>query len=855
MKKYIWLIFCIILAACSKEMADDSGSVSGHYSITVKAAKVKTKALTLSGSTITTTWEEGDEVSVYNGASLLGTITAQNTGANTTLKGELDGEISTNDVLTLKFLSPSYSTQDGTLTGNATSIDKVCDYAEATITVKSKSDNKITIKESTANFSNYQAIVKFTLLDKINGNAPVNATGLTVSDGTNTYTVIPTSATSELFVAIPGISNKTVTLTATDGSYSYNYEKPGVTFSTGMYYEITVKASALSGAGTEGNPYLISSVDNWNYLVSTVNNGNSYSEKFFRQTANINVTTMVGIGTSKPFSGTYDGDGKTLNLNLNTTEPHTAPFRFIANATIKNVITTGSVYSTNNHPAGLVGITDGTCTIQNCLVSANVGGAQHSGGVVGHSWHANISIIGCVYSGTLTPASGQFTGGIIGWGGDGGGHTMSISNCLFAGSVNGSTTFHPVGIVQNTNNTRTVSNTYYTVAHNMNNEDTHGNSFVNGRSNKGKFARSITAGADVTISGLGASSATYNVSGITAYTHGIKYNDDFYAGNGEEVSLTLSHAAAPTGFTFSQYTVTGGGTLANPTSNSPTLTMADANQTINAEWIPQGAMPFNYTGAVQTFTALATGYYTLTCYGAQGGNRVNHSGGYGGMSQLIYYLTRGSTLYIYVGGQGGSITTTNNQTTGGSGGWNGGGTGGEGVRWHDSGDSPYSGGGGGGGATHIATSAIGPITSGTSFSVNHTGLILIAAGGGGATAFGDAGRGGGETGDCGSNSGSTPWSIDWNNGTYSCGRNGEKSAAGSCSCEGCGGGGAGYLGGNSWRVSSIQWADYECYSGAGGSSWGDETNGKGYFTTPGGATAGGNGKAVITWYGTTYPAS
>lgn len=40
---------------------------------------------------------------------------------------------------------------------------------------------------------------------------------------------------------------------------------------------------------------------------------------------------------------------------------------------------------------------------------------------------------------------------------------------------------------------------------------------------------------------------------------------------------------------------------------------------------------------------------------------------------------------------------------------------------------------------------------------------------------------------------------------------------------------------------------------AGGSSWGETTNGKGYSTTAGGATAGGNGKAVITWYGTTYP--
>ena len=67
----------------------------------------------------------------------------------------------------------------------------------------------------------------------------------------------------------------------------------------------------------------------------------------------------------------------------------------------------------------------------------------------------------------------------------------------------------------------------------------------------------------------------------------------------------------------------------------------------------------------------------------------------------------------------------------------------------------------------------------------------------------------------------------------------------------CGGGGGGYVGGNTWVVQYNE--PHQCYSGAGGSSWGDETNGKGYSTTTGGATAGGDGKAVITWYGTTYP--
>ncbi|MBO4654531.1 MAG: hypothetical protein J5644_03185 [Bacteroidales bacterium] len=373
----------------------------------------------------------------------------------------------------------------------------------------------------------------------------------------------------------------------------FNSSQPYPANNTGRFGGRSVRLvyeKPLLGAGTETDPYLISSEADWYYLANRVNNGNNFSGKFFRQTANIDVTTMVGVGMSKPFSGTYDGDGKTLNLNINTTSQFAAPFQYIVDATIKNVVTTGTVYSTDHHLSGLVGLTDGTCTIQNCRVSANVGGAQYSGGIVGHCWHANISIIGCVYSGTLNPASGQKTGGILGWGGDGGGHTITISNCLFAGSLaNTNTMFHPIATVYDQiynpqPNTKNLSNTYYTLgAKNITDEDH--TSFVQGLTYKGKFARSIVGGSDVTVAHAGAATV-YNVSGITSYGTGILYGGVLYAGDGEAVNLTLSHGAAPTGFTFNQYTVTGGGSLANPTTNSPTLTMTDANQTINVQWTP-----------------------------------------------------------------------------------------------------------------------------------------------------------------------------------------------------------------------------------------------------------------------------
>ena len=549
---------------------------------------------------------------------------------------------------------------------------------------------------------------------------------------------------------------------------------------------------------------------------------------------------MVGNSESNSFCGTFDGDGHTLTVTYNTTEKATGPFRYVRGATIKNLHTAGTITTSNKFAGGLVGLAYEANTITNCrssvFITSSVSGDGTHGGLIGDnesSGSVTTSFEGCVFDGKLLGSDTNCCGGFVGW--CSGTVRLNLINCLYAPqqvtiSESESQTFSRNSELSNISTT----NCYYT-------------QLLGGT--QGKQARGITAGTDVTISGLGTSTGIYNVSGITAYTHGIKYNGVYYAGNGEAVSLTLSHADAPSGFSFSQYTVTGGGTLANPTTNTPTLTMTDANQTINVEWA-FNTLTFNYTGAVQTFTVPTTGYYTLECYGAQGGYSSGGLGGKGGLSQLTYPLTQGDVLYIYVGGQGECIDGSSSHPTGGDGGWNGGGNGGTGVQFNGQG-TPYNGGGGGGGATHIATNAIGAITSTTDFNANHDGLLLIAGGGGGGTSWNNnaGGAGGGAEGGKGRHN--NEWNIAWNNGTLSCGRDGMTSSTGGGSAEGCGGGGAGYVGGNTWTVTYN--ASEQSYSGAGGSSWGDTTNGKGYSTTSSGATEGGNGKAVITWYGTTYP--
>ena len=138
---------------------------------------------------------------------------------------------------------------------------------------------------------------------------------------------------------------------------------------------------------------------------------------------------------------------------------------------------------------------------------------------------------------------------------------------------------------------------------------------------------------------------------------------------------------------------------------------------------------FDYTGSVQTFNACAGRTYKLEVWGAQGGDyttQTNYDPGPGGYSYGIKNITSESTLYIYVGGQGGAKSSSQADQT--SGGYNGGGTG-----YND---------GGGGGATHMAT-----ITGVLSSLSSSTSSLLLAAGGGGGEGNSrDAGSGGGTTG-------------------------------------------------------------------------------------------------------------
>ena len=188
------------------------------------------------------------------------------------------------------------------------------------------------------------------------------------------------------------------------------------------------------GAGTESDPYIIGDLEDWNQFAYYVNNGNSYSGKYVKLTADINVTqkcgTVSGSTQVNPFSGNFDGGGHTITANItDSSNQGTALFSYINGATIKNLKVAGTINSSQKHAAAIVGFSKGTGnSIVNCAATANVNGNEYIGGILGHAIDSDISISGCTFSG-LMKGGDSAKGAIFGWGDNGG--IKSVTDCLY----------------------------------------------------------------------------------------------------------------------------------------------------------------------------------------------------------------------------------------------------------------------------------------------------------------------------------------------------------------------------------------------------------------------------------------
>ena len=207
-----------------------------------------------------------------------------------------------------------------------------------------------------------------------------------------------------------------LTLTGATSGYNIAYTQSGNTYTITMPAEDVNLSATITYPLNEDNitlsddTYTIKTAEGWNYFCRRMevdDDLNGFSGKTIKLADNISVTTMAGSG-KYPFKGTFDGDGHTLTFNYTATAFYSAPFQKTNGTTIRNLHTTGSIQAGDfQNCSGMVGLTNGNLTIENCRVSTKIsttysGNAGH-GGFVGFltSQYNQCHITGCVFDGLI----------------------------------------------------------------------------------------------------------------------------------------------------------------------------------------------------------------------------------------------------------------------------------------------------------------------------------------------------------------------------------------------------------------------------------------------------------------------
>ena len=188
--------------------------------------------------------------------------------------------------------------------------------------------------------------------------------------------------------------------------------------------------------GTENDPYLIKTSNDMAFFANEVKKGNGFDGKYIKLTKDLDMSNpkFTGIGegnlvngkwSTKEFKGNFDGDNHDVKLFVN--KSYMAGLFNASSGTIKNVTTSGIVYTQNRVAGGVVGYLNGG-TVENVTNNAFVtgkfketdilAGKGHIGGVIGLLQTGSVSNLtnnGFVYGYvTEKDAKKQGVGGVIG---------------------------------------------------------------------------------------------------------------------------------------------------------------------------------------------------------------------------------------------------------------------------------------------------------------------------------------------------------------------------------------------------------------------------------------------------------
>lgn len=398
---------------------------------------------------------------------------------------------------------------------------------------------------------------------------------------------------------------------------------------------VTPVIAEWSGTGESGSPYLISDSDQFALLANRVNGGTNYSGTYFKLTDDISTTTMVGTSANK-FSGTFDGDGHTLTVTLNSDADYCAPFAYTDDATIQNLVTAGTITTSARYAGGVVGCSTANLTMtnvkSNVAISSTYNGEAYHGGLVGCA--VNATLTGCAFTGSLLGGNSTKCGGLMGYKTN---ETDQTLKAIFTDCV-----FNPAAVTVSTTDSHTLvvsdgiaetTNCYYTTALGT---------------SQGKQVYSIVPAQNVTVQLLNLETI-YNVSGIatnSSSSKGLKFGDAFYAASGDELDFVLGVAE---GYTASDYYFNGAKLYdAFEFMGHYSRTMPAENVIITADLVATEQIDanswLNATNRAASFGTTSTNSITITSAAELA--LLAYNVNYGGQTYNGYTITLGDNINL-----------------------------------------------------------------------------------------------------------------------------------------------------------------------------------------------------------------
>ena len=308
----------------------------------------------------------------------------------------------------------------------------------------------------TLRFTHRTARVTVVLTDYTEGLASVKLTGLSTENG-NPAVIAPYDKGGDTYTALvapQSVATGTAFITCafTNGKVFVYKMKEATDWQAGEEYTYTVSLAAAKDPGytvsEDGKTYEVYNAEGLKNIAKLVNDGNTGID--ITLTGNIDLKgidwTPIGKDDNKAYTGTFDGNGKTITgLTVTGSYKYAGLFGDIdENGTVKNVVLEG-VQITSDNSSGYAGGVAGDSwgTIENCSVSGSVSGTTFAGGVVGSQRGG--SITGCNSSATVKGVI--FAGGIAGETNSG----ASLTGCYATGDVtvenDGTNNSHAGGVV------------------------------------------------------------------------------------------------------------------------------------------------------------------------------------------------------------------------------------------------------------------------------------------------------------------------------------------------------------------------------------------------------------------------